>query len=153
LDHDPDFGRAHAGLAWTYAEAYLGGRSAPTALGTARDGSWRALNLSPYDNEVLQRHGAIQVLSGEQVAGVETLRRATEFNPGDADTLMWYGWGLTVLGRSEDALEVMQRAAALNPFAPAWYDWNVAWAHFLAGRSEETIRRLSRHPLLPDPDP
>lgn len=143
LGLDPNFGRASARLAWTHAYPYWTGQSGPLALPLARAASDYAMAKSPQDNEVRRIHGAIMLLSGQFDAGIAALKEAVELNPGDADTLMWFGWGLTYIGRVEEALTHMKAANDLNPYPPAWYDWYLAWAHFMAAQPTETVRILS----------
>lgn len=140
---DPNFGRASARLAWTHAYPYWTGQNGLYSLSVAQSASSDAIASTPYDNEVRRIHGAILLLSGQHEAGIAALTEAVELNPGDADTLMWFGWGLTYVERPHEALNHMTAAKALNPFPPAWYDWDLAWAHFTADQSEETVRILA----------
>lgn len=142
LELDPNYGRANARLAWTYAGPYWLGEASKDVLTLARNASAKAMELSAHDNEVLRIHGAIQLLSGNHDAGIKALGEAADLNPGDADTLMWYGWGLSFVGRSGEALAHMTAAYRRNPFPPNWYDWELAWASFMAGAPETTVRLL-----------
>ena len=136
LELDPELGRAAARLAWTYAEPYWLGFDDVLALEKAQKASDLSFSASPFDNEVLRTRGAIQMLSGRPWAGIASLQEAAELNPGDADTLMWLGRGLTYVDRPDEAITHMETAKELNPYPPAWYDWDLAWANFMAGNYE-----------------
>ena len=74
---------------------------------------------------------------------LEFAERALALNPEDDVALTSKGWALIDLGRSNDAIAVLDLATKVNPNNEyAWY--NLAWAQYLSGdplASTESIRR------------
>jgi len=74
---------------------------------------------------------------------LEFAERALALNPEDDIALTSKGWALIDLGKSNEALAVLDLATKVNPNNEyAWY--NLAWAQYLSGdplASTESIRR------------
>ena len=72
--------------------------------------------------------------------------RVLELNPNDAASIAWTAHAFVFLGRSEEAIELIQRAMRLDPLHPRSYRWTLAHAAFFVGDYEQTIRELGRGP-------
>ena len=134
LSRDPNYAKAQARIAWTYAGTYWNGRASDPAeaLSSAKAAARKAIEIDPQEPEANRMFGAVLLLAGEHEDGIAYLRMASEMNPNGADQMMWLGWGLTYTGKALEAIELMKEAYARNPYPPNWYAWDMAWAHFNA---------------------
>ena len=65
-------------------------------------------------------------------------------NPNDADVIAKMGYILPILGKSEEAIVLAERAVRLNPYHPDWYRTFQGFACFSARRYDEAINAFSR---------
>lgn len=69
--------------------------------------------------------------------------KALAFNPDDDIGLTSKGWALIDLGRSSEAVPVLQRAVRVNPDNEyAWF--NLAWAQYLTGNADASTESIAR---------
>jgi TolB-like protein/DNA-binding winged helix-turn-helix (wHTH) protein/Flp pilus assembly protein TadD len=116
---DPNYARAYAGLADSYA--LLGGYSmVPQTefMAKARAAALRALEI---DESLPEAHTALALVVQNydwdwQTSGRE-FRRAIELNPNYATAHHWYAEHLTWLGRFDEALRESERARQLDPLS------------------------------------
>ena len=69
-------------------------------------------------------------------------QKAIAMNPNDADIISKMGYVLPLLGESEEAIELGEKAARLNPYHPDWYKTLLGIAYYSARRYEEAIAAL-----------
>jgi transcriptional activator of cad operon len=149
---DPRFAAAWGWLAlmtiWKYEPTAWGSSipSAPTqaACSDARAAADRALEL---DAGLVQSHRAkgivLQHCDHNLLAAEAEFRRALELQPRSSDALRSYAWLALASGRLDQALELAQRAASLDPLNP----WNfsalgdVAWTAGRAAEAEVAYRK------------
>jgi TolB-like protein/Tfp pilus assembly protein PilF len=116
---DPDFALAWTGLSHIY-QLQAGYGFAPIDEGyeRARDAAQRALRLAP---DLAEGHIALgTVLEGHDwnwPAAEASFRRALELAPGDANALRAAAQLARVLGRVDEALELIRKAIALDPLS------------------------------------
>jgi DNA-binding winged helix-turn-helix (wHTH) protein/tetratricopeptide (TPR) repeat protein len=148
IDHE--FGLAHAYLA--LAEIIIAGYGAAPreVLERARERVGLALALSPQDGRCHRIMGLAHLFLREHDAAERNLRRALHLNPYDADALAQMGFVLTMRGRPDEGLAMLERAVELNPFHPAWYDSDLQYAYYALGRYREAIAALHD---VPDSSP
>jgi TolB-like protein/DNA-binding winged helix-turn-helix (wHTH) protein/Tfp pilus assembly protein PilF len=119
VDKDPNYARAYAGLADSYA--LIGGYSlAPQAefIAKARAAALRALEI---DDSLAEAHTALALIVQNydwdwQTADKE-FRRAIELNPNYATGHHWYAEHLTWMGRFDVALRESEQARQLDPLS------------------------------------
>ena len=118
---DPNYAAAYSGLADTFA--LLGDWQyavMPTkeAVPKAKAAALKALEL---DDTLGEAHNSLAFcLDGYDWnfdAAEREFRRAIELNPGYAPAHHWYAWHLALLGRNDDALAEMKKAANLDPLS------------------------------------
>ena len=74
---------------------------------------------------------------------LEFAERALALNPDDDIALTSKGWALIDLGRSSEAVGVLERATKVNSVNEyAWY--NLAWAQYLSGDAATSSRSMDR---------
>jgi tetratricopeptide (TPR) repeat protein len=145
LTLDPHFAAAWGWLAlvtiWKFEPTAWGSsiRTSPTlaACVDARAAADRALEL---DSTLVQSHRAkgivLQYCDNNLLAAEGEFRRALELQPRSSDALRAYAWLALASGRLDQALQLAQRAASLDPLNP----WNSAApgdVHWTAGRFAE----------------
>ena len=141
----PDFARAHAAIAETYAVLGTGGQVPPTeAARKMRAAAERALEIDPDLVEALTALGACAAFHEWNWAeGERHFLRALEVNPNYVLTHMWYGLWLEEQGRQPENLRARERAFALDPLNAATVA-GYASALFHNGRIEQSIEVLHR---------
>jgi TolB-like protein/Tfp pilus assembly protein PilF len=118
-DKDPNYARAYAGLAATYALiGSYGGTPTAEFASQARAAALRALQL---DDKLPEAHAALALIVQNhdydwQTADKE-FRRAIELNPNYATGHHWYAEHLAWLGRFDEALRESERARQLDPLS------------------------------------
>jgi TolB-like protein/class 3 adenylate cyclase len=153
LEIDPDYARAHYGLAQTYGmEADFGWRPWQEAMNDWRDSISKAVALDPYDSGARSEFAFYYQRSGDMRNSLAQLDEALELNPNDADVLATAGFILPKVGQPERALELVKQATRLNPHYPEWYHAALRDAYFHNRRFEDTINvlrtRAHRSPML-----
>ncbi|MFL5448616.1 MAG: tetratricopeptide repeat protein, partial [Gemmatimonadales bacterium] len=119
IERDSSFALGYAGLAGVYGLIGSYGFSASEpALDSARTLARLAFRLDSTSPEVRTALG-VTLGDASDFAGAEReFRSAIRFSPSDARAHYWYAILLVALGRGEDALREVKRAAELDPFSP-----------------------------------
>ena len=89
-------------------------------------------------NEALRRHNAGQLREAETL-----YRQVLSYQPGHADALRLLGIVAFQTGRSEDAVELIQRATSINPDEPS-YHVDLGTVLAARGRDDEAISSFRR---------
>jgi len=174
IARDPDFALAHAMQAMLHAElAEMGTFEPASTYARAYREVAEAIRLDP---ELDIAHCTLAFLKGVQEfdwAGAEReFERALELNPNSSETCDLYGRFCAGIGRFDQSLALLERAADLDPLvhridivttliragrideaierAEAVFDLDpheraratLGWAYFLAGRQEEGLAEL-----------
>jgi DNA-binding winged helix-turn-helix (wHTH) protein/TolB-like protein/Tfp pilus assembly protein PilF len=117
LDIDPQFARAYAGLAMTYAMDYRyqhAGESADT-LDRALQLAQTAREIDPDIPEVYWAIGFVQTQGRHHDQAIAALKKAIELNPSYADAYALMGGIYTYLGEPAQSIPLLRTALRLNP--------------------------------------
>lgn len=149
---DPDYARAHAGLADAYALlSYYTPVAAAEGAPKARAAALRALEL---DGRLAEAYAALAQVKSDYYwdwRGAERdFLRAIELNPDYADGRHWYAEYLSKLGRYEEAVEQYTRAAELSPLSLI-IATNLAHAYYFSRDYDRAIA-ICRQALALDPN-
>lgn len=138
VEREPGFGEAWTYLAAAYyvAPGYDTDLSSQAARDGAADAVGRASRLAPEDPLVLAIRGGMRADAGDFVGATDLLRRAAGLRTPDATPLLWYGLHLVLAGYAAESLEVLERAAAMDPMSGVIQGW-IAQAHMVLGNLEE----------------
>jgi TolB-like protein/class 3 adenylate cyclase/tetratricopeptide (TPR) repeat protein len=152
LNLDPNFARAHIGLAWAHLLDIDFGwtKSRQQSMEHLINATRKAIALDPYDGEARMAFGIYYQYLNDFARAVEEIDQSVELNPSSADQLAQAAWVLTRAGEPERSLELMERAVRLNPHHPDWYGGAMRETYFHNSRFEETIA-VSRTRLYPEP--
>lgn len=119
VERDPDFARAHAGLALAYATLpIMGTAMTRDAIARATRSADRALAIVPDLGTAHMARAFVIWQSEQRLPEVEEmLRRATTIDPGDSEIRVWHAFLLASLGRLDEASTVDSIALRLDPLS------------------------------------
>ena len=144
INKDPQFARAHAGLAMAmsvlpmYTPMGLDSL-VPAGLVAGR----RAIALDPNLSDAHLGYANMLIYQYKWPEAEEHFKRALALDPANATAHQWYGDYLYVIGRVGEAIPALSRATELDPLSPVLNnDLGFALRH--AGRYEEAIEALKR---------
>jgi TolB-like protein/Flp pilus assembly protein TadD len=142
---DPAFALAHATIGWVYLDiglAVAGSLPSGEAFERARAAVGRALELDPALAEAHAVLGHLKYVCDYDWAGAEAeLKRAIELNPNSGEAYDFYGLMLSALERYDEAIEMQQRAHAVDPLA---HRMDIVTTFLRAGRYDEALRAVTR---------
>ena len=142
---DPNYALAYAGLADAYA-VYFDYLVLPSReeIPQARDAALKALSLDDGLAEAHASLGLILLWFDYDFAGAEReFKRAIELNPNYASAHQWYGYLLTSLGKTEEALTAHRRAVEIEPLSLVM-NYTYASSLFYARRYDEAIAQAKK---------
>jgi adenylate cyclase len=149
---DPEFARAHAGLALTWLREVIDGWSADPDQ-TLREASRHVALAEAIDPDVPQIYfvkGMVALFHGEHLAAAEAAHQATELDPNYADAYGLLAWVLLYGGRADVAVEALHQALRLNPLSSASFEAVAGEINFATGRYDEAVacfrNALERNP-------
>lgn len=131
---DPNYGRAHALLAWCYAlrVTYLWSPKPDEEIDTARRAVDKALGLIDDDPTALTAAGAVTGLCGDQEGASALIERALALDPNNAWAWTRWGWIAIYRGEPEHAAQRFENAMRLSPLDPFAFNTRMGKASALA---------------------
>jgi TolB-like protein/DNA-binding winged helix-turn-helix (wHTH) protein len=149
---DPNYARAYAGLADTYAlMAGYTGTQASEFVPKARAAALRALQL---DDRLPEAHAALALIVQNHDYDWQTaereFKRAIALNPNYATAHQWYAEHLAWRGRFDEALQESERARELDPLSLIIASDNGATLYY-ARQFDRAIAQLAKVREM-DPD-
>jgi Tfp pilus assembly protein PilF len=144
---DPEYARAHAYAAWSYA---YGAFSQATGLSIeetdrqARAGIERALSLDRNDPFVLHRASMVYLLLGEPITGLRYAEAAARQNPRDAEILVVHGFCLVCCGEAQRGVAMLEKAIALEPYAPPSFYATLSDCRYFVGDYAGSLQALDQ---------
>lgn len=147
IDLDPNFARAHAGLAIATFNGWSCGAfgSWPDVIGRCFKAALKALALDPSDHWPHMVLANVYLFQREFDKATAHYNRAIALNPNDARLLAFGSMYLTYLGDPEAGVEVGLTAMRLNPFYTESQIDQISAAFQWAGRYDEAKELLSQH--------
>lgn len=148
IEKEPDFARAHAGLAMTEirGQSYFNWQPA-SGLGTsAYRHALKAVEIDPADHQTHCILGFTYLVHRDFQAARRHLDRALDLNPNDAQTLAHVCIALALMGDPERGVEAGELALRLDPYHPDWYAGGLGCAQFIARAYEEAVEILTPVP-------
>jgi eukaryotic-like serine/threonine-protein kinase len=142
---DPNYARAYAALADSYALAPIYGDLSPAEAAVAvKDVTTSALQLDPNLAEPYAALGFIRFHYEWNWAGAEqAYQRALELNDNYATAHHWYSGFLSSMGQVREALAEAERARELDPVSTP-ISTNVGAVLYYARRYDEAIQQFQR---------
>jgi adenylate cyclase len=143
---DPEYGRAHAGLALAHLRAWFRDNSgSDAALDSAVELARKAVALDPNDSECQETLGWVLLHHKSFELAEQYYRRALELNPISPDDLASMGALYSFQGRPDEGVAWFEQAKQVDPFFdPTWY-WQLLGAtYFNARRYDDAIMAFNR---------
>jgi len=140
IELDPSFALAYVGLADSYQlQVQYSGLPLDEMTEKAQAATDNALALDDRLAEAYTSLGSIESLRNDYEAAEAAFHRALELNPNYVTTYHWYSLLLAgPLGRRDEALEVIKKAAELDPRSPIIL-LNVGDGYAGMGRFDESL--------------
>ena len=115
LEIDPDYGRAWAGVAYTYGFEYMYFNASDVNLAEAERTSRKALELAPELAESHVSAGIANCMVGDHVTADAQFRQAVEIDPRNYEAWYFFARAKVHEGRHEEALKYFEKAAKIRP--------------------------------------
>ncbi|MFZ1908740.1 MAG: tetratricopeptide repeat protein, partial [Burkholderiales bacterium] len=144
LELDPNFARAYAGLAMTYAMDYRlrpTGGSSP-ALARASELAESARQIDPEIPEVYWALAFVDAQSRRHRKAIESLQRAIDLNPSYADAYALMGGIYTYIGQPAKSIPLLRTAMHLNPDGGHLYFLLLGRAYLFEHDAEQALINL-----------
>ena len=141
---DPNFARAYAGLAMTYAIEYRlrpTGASSP-ALARAFELAQSARQIDPNIPEVYWALAFVDAQGRRHLQAIESLRRAIELNPSYADAYALLAGVYTYVGQPAKSIALLRTAMHLNPDGGYLYFLVLGRAYLFENDAEQALINL-----------
>jgi adenylate cyclase len=148
VELDPRYCRALGFLADTYFVDFMLGLCSEDTANLILDLSRRAASYDPTDINVQDMLGFAYACAGMWEDAEVQFDKTIEAISNQADAMVWCGYGLLLLGRHEDALNLIREALKLDPFHPKSHDWVMGQACYMEKLYEETCRLFNDETLL-----
>ncbi|HUL68399.1 MAG TPA: winged helix-turn-helix domain-containing protein [Burkholderiaceae bacterium] len=144
LEEDPQFARAYAGLAMTYAMDYRYQRSGEPAAALARadELAETARQIDPDMPEVYWALGFIRVQARRYGQAIEALRKAIQMNPSYSDAYALLGGIYTYTGHAAFSIPLVRTALRLNPDGNYLYFLLLGRAYLFENDLEQALINL-----------
>jgi serine/threonine protein kinase/Tfp pilus assembly protein PilF len=120
IDVDPNYAPAFAGIADCYTvRAMWNWDTSQNTFPRARFACEQALRIDPSLAEAHASLAMVQLFyDWDWTAAEKSFKKSIDLNPSYATAYHWYGLALLSLGRYKEAIDRMETACALDPFAP-----------------------------------
>jgi adenylate cyclase len=155
LELDPNFAKAHAGLAFAYMFDYQNRWSdnPDASLGLAKEYAERAIEKDPKEALAHAVAAVVATFSRDIERAQSEIDTALSLNPNMAMAYNIKGGTRIYLGRPEEAIPLIERAMRLDPATNQQFLHFLGMANLLAGRYETAAAALrERIRLVPNTD-
>jgi adenylate cyclase len=151
---DPNYARAYAGLAWTYADDYdyEWTDDYDKTLKLALEMANTAVRLDPNDYQAQWALGWAYLYNRQHEQAMAHYLRARDLNPNDAELLAEMANFLIFIGQPKQAIDQVKEAIRLNPFHENWYVEYLGWAYEEAGMPLKAIEIFEQAVDLRNPN-
>ncbi len=144
VDLDPTFANAHAalGLLLLYGDSKVSDSRHVRERVRALAERALALNESLPLGHILT--AILRLRDGRNEQAIDEANRAMALAPNDAGVYAWAGEIYNNVGKSQEAIPILEKAIRLNPHYPDWNLYNLGRAYAQTGRYEEAVAAQKR---------
>ena len=152
IEKDPSYAPAHEGLAWVWSARQAVFTATPQEAGPKATAA--ALHAIALDDTSAGAHEALATVktwTDWDWSGAEAeWRRTLEIDPARANAHAYYALFLTVIGRTEEALQHSRRSIELDPFNVLFHGFHAR--NLCAARRYDDAITAARNALSMQPD-
>ena len=153
ISMDDQISRAHGFLAFVYIYEYRNGWSddPQKSLELAMQCALRAFSLDPADAVCHWRLGSCYLYQRKFQRAISEYEKALAKNGNHAGFLAETATILIYTGRTDKAIDQIQRAMRVNPNHPEWFFAQLAWAQLEAGdekTADATFAKMNNLPSI-----
>ncbi len=144
IEKDPEFKLAYSYLASSYSArmSWNGDLSPDEALRNIEVYLNEAWQRGPSDNDFLTKAFVEFFISKDFASSEKLLLQAIELNPNNATVLYTYSYLLDMMGRFDEALQLVDRAKMIDPLTVAYFNYQTICLYLL-NRYEDVLSTLN----------
>jgi adenylate cyclase len=145
IEVEPKFAKAYAWLANCYLVAgAMGFQKTEIVYPLCKEYAQKAMQLEPENPDCLIAIGLVYLfIDWEWEKAGQAIKHAIDLNPGVAAAYQTYSMYLTAVGREDEALAAMEKAASLDPLSLP-IGSQLATCYLTIGKTEEAIQQLNK---------
>lgn len=145
IELDPDYARAYAMLAWTYAFDFMNGWSESPGLSLKQGEQLSTMALGFKKNLPVAHfvRGLVFRERGEYTKALADAEQAVNLDPSYANGHVLHATLLYYAGRPQEGLQKIKMAIRLNPHHPFNYPFHLGQAYFVLKRYSEAIEAFN----------
>lgn len=137
VEREPDYGPAWAALAQLMGQAYILARpDVENPLGRNAEYARKGAALAPRSQLAQAVLAHSHYLRGEREAFLREIEAMLQLNPGSPFYVGAAGYLLVLAGEGERGRALLERAIAMNPFHPPWFNHGLCVYHYQKGDYE-----------------
>lgn len=154
VEADPDSQYGYIGLAHSYRFDVMFGwnqqqHSREEALRLAAENADKAVLLAPDDAESHWARAGVHAEALEVEQAIARYDQAIALNPSNSEILVASTDLLIPVGRTDEAIDRIERAMGIDPYYPDWFNWQMAWVLYDkhdCGGALAAMRKMSKIP-------
>jgi adenylate cyclase len=145
IETDPDFADAYGFLSYCYFQGWTHmWPDFDNNLDRANELAERAVVLDGGSAIALARLAWVQIFFRRYDPAIANLEKAIDLEPDNAEVNTMFGHVLNYWGDPERGLKLMEKAFAIDTFAPPNWDIHVGLSNLLLGKYDEALAALNR---------
>jgi adenylate cyclase len=141
VELDPGYVWAWVRLAWTHIVARKPGwsQSPSASLKKAVEISQKVLVLDESDSDVRALLGVVYLIQKRYEQAITEGEKSVVLGPTNAQAHVLLAVSMNVVGKFDDAIELVKRAMRLHPYYPAYYLRWLGEAYLMTGHYEDAL--------------
>lgn len=148
IEADDRYAKAYGLLADTYFVDFMLGLGTEEAARLCHDLQVKSVEIDPDDVMLQEGMGFAYIAMGLWDDASAQFDRAIALIRHEAEQLLWCGFGLTLCGRHDEALEIVRQAIGMDPLHPSSFEWVYGQSLFFAGNAAKANEVLRGDALL-----
>ncbi len=148
VEKDANLARAHMYLSDSYVVQHWFGHLDASGKEKALYHAQRAAALDPFDVHIQDHLGFALHVMGLWDAAEAQIRKALALAENEIESLSWCGYLLLMLGRHDEAAELIETVSARRTTLPPTFEWIMGQVLSFQGRHAEVVQTLNGASLL-----
>jgi TolB-like protein/class 3 adenylate cyclase len=148
IELDPRYARAYGYLSDTYLVDILLGLGTAGTVKKMGELMRKAAALDRNDIAIQNMFGYAYIVEGRWENAELQFNKSLQKIVNEAEQMLWCGYGLMMIGRPEQARDIVLEAMQLDPLHPSSFEWTLGQTCFFAQCYEDVIRVLMGEALL-----